>query len=789
MSDITFNTTISAPELGSPSYGDNIQTQFKNIDDNFKQIVEGEYLKGQSGDIVMLEEIDLTSDSDICTKFYDFLKVLFYEKNKDDEENEEIVKNIKKSIGDGNEEDDINSSKLYMIYTLNQENGEKIYKTSLPYTFLDPRFNPVTNSVKDENLEDKSCIIIYDGDTGKSEETGETGGFKSYKAFPNIYFNGDQNEFCWKINGLKTSLPARGPKGDTGYAGSFYVLQAGEANMGDGYYKVLFMITPETHKGYLGEIQGEDLVSELEGQCAFVYHTDSGGYLTTIERHQEGNEVYAKCRLDAKLNVYDIFSGESLVDTLISNTIEDNGYGSLFLPVEKDNGEVLAHTLSTKLSNDRVGTDETYYNTTKKEDLVLSPGIFKKVNVEGETRWERTLAPIIPFVFVNNYPVSRFPHKTVFNITETNEASFNKTETNEATISKSLISSNLCKDKNNVITPWIELVESSVISHHIFPRSTVDKKTINDAYAAGVTFVLNFSIGELSTMSIFRKPMNDTDNGYDVMLVAVKNGFKDFIESCKGSDPSNPSYQWDPEAEISDGFVKMRYDGDFFELQNPEELIIAVTVQDIGLKYEYSYNPKDLAKPNKIKINGNVEIPGTVKTTDLLLNDQTLDNRIDSKIDDVNQSLLLKYFTEEDSMTGGEKIHVEGSNEYCETASIKGGYRHPIQLYVSPASTAPRNCEYHQTMSQNTSPATYRIEIDLTGAQSYISHLRFQTKFKALGAANDNTIFIVLSIKDLNGNVTTWKQTQIFFADKIYDVDTTMTFKNDKVQVPGFIKQ
>lgn len=775
MSNIELNE-IKAPELGSDSYGANIKKQFENIDSNFTQIVEGEYLKGQSGDLVMLEEIDLTSDSDICTKFYDFLKVLFYEKNKDDEENEEIVKNIKKSIGDGNEEDDINSSKLYMIYTLNQENGEKIYKTSLPYTFLDPRFNPVTNSVKDENLEDKSCIIIYDGK-----------GFVSYNAFPNIYFNGDQNEFCWKINGLKTSLPAHGPKGDTGYAGSFYVLQAGEANMGDGYYKVLFMITPETHKGYLGEIQGEELVSELEGQCAFVYHKDSGGYLTTIERHQEGNEVYAKCRLDAKLNVYDIFSGESLVDTLISNTIEDNGYGSLFLPVEKNsNGEVLAHTLTTKLSNDRVGTDETYYNTTKKEDLVLSPGVFRKINVDGETRWERTLGSIIPFNFVNNYPVSRFPYKTVFNLTETNEASFNKTQTSEATISKSLISSNLCRNKNNVIKPWIELVESSVASSHIFPRSTVDKKTINDAYAAGVTFVLNFSIGELSTMSTFRKPTNDTDNGYDFMLVTVKNGFKDFIESCKGSDPSNPSYQWDPEAEISDGVVKMRYGGDFFELQNPEELIITVTVHDIGLKYEYSYNPKDLAKANKIKINGNVEIPGTVKASDLLLGDQTLNNRIDGKIDGANETLLEKYFTEEDSMMGSAKIHVEGSNEYCETASIKQGYRHPIQLYVSPASTAPIDCKYHQTANSNVSPATYRIEIDLTGAQSYISHLHFQTKFKASGAANNNKIFIIFDITDPNGIKDSFEVEQDFY-ERTYSVDATITFKDNKIEMSSKI--
>lgn len=412
MSDIKL-TQIIAPELGSDSYGANIKKQFENIDSNFTQIVEGEYLKGQSGDLVMLEEIDLTTEN----------------------QNHEIRKAFDAFIGGlqvgdngiGNEGGDINSSKLYMIYTLNQETGEKIYKTSLPYTFLDPRFNPVHDNVKNEELMDKSCIIVYDG-----------GKFVSYNAFPNIYFNEEQNEFCWKINGLETPLPARGPRGETGYAGSFYVLQAEEANMEDGYYKVSFIITPEAYKGYLGVIQGEGLVSELVGQCAFVYH-ENRGYLTTIEKHKEGDKVYAKCRLDSSLNVYNIFSGHSLVDVLRSNTVEKNGYGSLFLPAKESNGQVLAHTLTTKLAGDIVGKDADYQNITKKEDLVLSPGIFKKVN----DRWVRSLVPAdvalaAPFEFINNYPLSRFPHKTVFDTTETNVASFNKTETNEATISKSL---------------------------------------------------------------------------------------------------------------------------------------------------------------------------------------------------------------------------------------------------------------------------------------------------------------------------------------------------------------
>ena len=77
MSDIKL-TQIIAPELGSDSYGANIKKQFENIDGNFTQIVEGEYLKGQSGDLVMLEEIDLTSieDHEIRETFNGFIKGL-----------------------------------------------------------------------------------------------------------------------------------------------------------------------------------------------------------------------------------------------------------------------------------------------------------------------------------------------------------------------------------------------------------------------------------------------------------------------------------------------------------------------------------------------------------------------------------------------------------------------------------------------------------------------------------------------------------------------------------------
>ena len=69
MSDITLKP-ISAPNLNTSGYGANIKGQFDNINDNFRQIVEGEYLKGQSGDIVMLEQVNLADSSHPITVLF-----------------------------------------------------------------------------------------------------------------------------------------------------------------------------------------------------------------------------------------------------------------------------------------------------------------------------------------------------------------------------------------------------------------------------------------------------------------------------------------------------------------------------------------------------------------------------------------------------------------------------------------------------------------------------------------------------------------------------------------------
>lgn len=332
MSNITLDP-ISVPGLGSGSYGANIKTQFDNIDSNFTKIVQGEYLKGQSGDIVMLEEIDLLNSTlPIKRSFLEYISKFGLSSN---------------GIGS------INSQKLYMIYTKNEETEGKIYKSSLPYTFLDPRFNPVSDSAKDEGLEDKSCIIIYDESKG---------GFKSYNAFPNIYFEGDRNEFCWKINGQKTLLPARGPKGDTGYTGAVYILSAASLPstfnpQTPQHVKVNFLIKPQKYSEWKETYIINDVAEELKDQAAFVYVNYKGNqyiYISQIETSVENNATYAVCRLDYSCEIHHIFTNQTLKDVL-TEVKPESSFNYLFIPSKFENGQLKeAHVVTTKRSGDDI---------------------------------------------------------------------------------------------------------------------------------------------------------------------------------------------------------------------------------------------------------------------------------------------------------------------------------------------------------------------------------------------------------------------------------------------------
>ena len=836
MSNITLDP-ISAPGLGSGSYGANIKTQFDNIDRNFRQIVEGEYLKGQSGDIVMLEEIDLTDNShDITSIFKTYIASLQVGDN-----------------GIGTEEGCINSPYLYMIYTKNEETGDVVYKSSLPYTFLDPRFNPVSDSAKDKGLEDKSCIIVYD----ESEKK-----FKSYNAFPNIYFDGDQNEFCWKINGQKTLLPARGPKGDTGYTGAVYILTA---NIPDGYnpqdsqsVKVNFLIIPAEYEGWNATNISNDVAIQLKDQAAFVYANYDGNqriYISQIGTSGENGDIYAVCHLDESCEIHHVFANQTLKDVL-TEVKPESDFNYLFIPSKFENSELKeAHVVTTKRSGDDIivpqhgfwwpeYTEDDWKGLNDPNICIISPatigsttrtlnksmdnpgilynnykfticpggGYFGRLGVgsvqftnvfnQGNGQWNINgmEGKILEVTYLNGSTTDK-PYVNLTNsallvdkdltVQEDLSVNGNAAITKDLSVGGKTITNNLYYSRNNVVNPWVTLNEPIPGMTH-FPNPYYNKSSeLNEIYNSGVQFAVTISIGQKSLARTFKKSLGLETVGYDVMLNAVARCFTTFINECKNANPSNPSYQWNADTDITGGAMHFKYDGDIFELKNPEDLIIKVTAP--GFELTNSYNPKEFAKANTIKITGNVETPGNVKASDLILGGQKIDDKINDEINSAirtnNENFLIDYFAETNTFSGQGATYPNSINKYGEKLTILNGYRYPVQIWESVCYSYPLDCHYEKTNSPNVNAhaAKYIIEMDLTGVENWITHIHFQTAFNAIGSANNNEIIVHLDIKDVHGNLTAWEQTRSFVSG-INKIDTHITFKNNSTQVSDFTR-
>lgn len=106
------------------------------------------------------------------------------------------------------------------IKVIYDEDG--IIVSSLPFTFIDPRFSSI--NMKEyagglANETDLSCVLVY-------ETTNGSNGFVAAQTFPTLYWdtNIDGGNFCWKINGQKTGLPCKGPQGNDGSGGTLYTV-------------------------------------------------------------------------------------------------------------------------------------------------------------------------------------------------------------------------------------------------------------------------------------------------------------------------------------------------------------------------------------------------------------------------------------------------------------------------------------------------------------------------------------------------------------------------------------
>lgn len=208
---------INELNFNSSQIGTDINEAFRNIDYNFKSIIQSEYLKGATGDSINIVEYDFDEEDqeeEVYVLEGGQLTLLTTEELK-----KQIQGCILSDITDINVKD-IDQQRIELegrISLLCQKNGGKnVMQSALPYIFIDTQYldhvSPITTNIDDSTPpcpnQDLSCIIYFQNNS-----------FHKSLSFPQLYYDTDRNDLCWKINGVETKIIAKGPRGEKGSAG------------------------------------------------------------------------------------------------------------------------------------------------------------------------------------------------------------------------------------------------------------------------------------------------------------------------------------------------------------------------------------------------------------------------------------------------------------------------------------------------------------------------------------------------------------------------------------------
>lgn len=233
MEDIKL-THIEAPKLESSDYGKNIEEQFNNIDNNFKLISNKDFVKGDSGNSLYIENVKITKDGKgIEGELYKALKTAI-EKTFDSDS-----KGTLNSVGDYSWDDAITQvsetdeevgegedkkSGIYapIIVSENKTTGEVEYICAAsPVMLFDNRFNKDAIETVDssyyEDRVDVTSILNFkkDGDDNWVCELN--------LSYPRLQYK--DGSFCWVINNENTIVKSTGIKGDQGESANIWIAQ------------------------------------------------------------------------------------------------------------------------------------------------------------------------------------------------------------------------------------------------------------------------------------------------------------------------------------------------------------------------------------------------------------------------------------------------------------------------------------------------------------------------------------------------------------------------------------
>lgn len=356
---------IESIELDSVTYGADLSERLEVINGNFNKIIESDFLRGAPGRSVSISTWvfnNETKDTDIGQSLVDA-----------------IMSNNPSTTTTTPEIDPLTSvivgaligKEIKVIY---DEDGEIV--SSLPFTFIDPRFSnaaTLNESLADET--DLSCVLVY-------ENTTDSAGFVAAQTFPTLYWDTDIDggNFCWKINGQKTGLSCKGPRGNDGSGGTLYTViynAEAEVNTANGSSAREIIGAMWLNSSNVSDIKNEfipknefaakqisiktgDTVIALpgvidgSGNISFATPSDSS-IGTTITSDTSAYEYSITTAFVHDDKYYIVISGDTIRipyvlqgGTLsnLMNMIGDPYMLGMYIPSEKENGSITkAHTL------------------------------------------------------------------------------------------------------------------------------------------------------------------------------------------------------------------------------------------------------------------------------------------------------------------------------------------------------------------------------------------------------------------------------------------------------------
>lgn len=335
---------IKVPELYDIEYGKNIRDCFNNIDTNFKILANLDFTKGEPGETIYMEDIDLSVNPGW----------------------REQIKNAVISLIVGGDEPiygydvftlfDANPGHLYMMYSTNGITDKK-YISSLHYVFLDARFNrdelSKTADIYNEiyaAATDYSCTVVWDSNANK---------LVAMQNFPTLYYD-NMVGFCWKINGQKTGISSQGPNGIDGEDGQMFIVKvkyyddngnkivtSDDLYDVEGVYDFMsgeFVPVNESilrNRRYVSVIAISSYAVNFGGERQYPY------WLTNVIKDDSG-KFYAKCSDNTKVQIVITSNG---FDAMLSNINIGNTQGprGLYIPIaESTSGDSPAHMIYAK---------------------------------------------------------------------------------------------------------------------------------------------------------------------------------------------------------------------------------------------------------------------------------------------------------------------------------------------------------------------------------------------------------------------------------------------------------